>query len=143
MKYCSKCKENKRLGEFNFKNKEKGNRQAFCRSCQKIVHSNYYKNNSEYFLNKNRLRKKLLSEFVNNIKNNPCMDCGIKYPPVAMDFDHRENKLYNISEMVMYKGSSKKNILKEIKKCDLVCANCHRIRTHERNLEIYPSSSAD
>jgi hypothetical protein len=38
------------------------------------------------------------------------------------------------AEMVMYKGSSKKNILKEIKKCDLVCANCHRIRTHERKL---------
>ena len=47
-----------------------------------------------------------------------------------MDYDHRPGtkKKFNVS--VIRKG--KAEILKEIEKCDLVCANCHRIRTHNR-----------
>jgi len=59
--------------------------------------------------------------------DNPCMDCGEKDPTV-LEFDHRnpETKLYNISEMPKHKLDS---IIKEIEKCDIVCANCHKRRT--------------
>lgn len=58
------------------------------------------------------------------------MDCGNRFPPECMDFDHRpgEIKLFGISASVQ--GWQK--MLDEIVKCDLVCANCHRIRTKAR-----------
>ena len=62
----------------------------------------------------------------------PCMDCGGVFPPVAMDFDHRpgEIKVSGVCEMVRGRWSKEK-ILAEVAKCDLVCANCHRVRTHK------------
>ena len=60
----------------------------------------------------------------------PCADCGRSYPAYVMDFDHvRGTKSVGISLMFSY---SWQTILAEIAKCDLVCANCHRIRTFER-----------
>jgi len=66
-----------------------------------------------------------LREFRDQLKNKPCHDCGQKYPPYVMDFDHRENKKRLVSKMGTFKG-----MLAEAAKCDVVCANCHRIRTH-------------
>lgn len=69
--------------------------------------------------------------FIAQVKNKPCMDCGGWYEPVQMDFDHRPNekKLFTISQRYCWKLSY---IYKEIQKCDLVCANCHRLRTAKR-----------
>lgn len=59
----------------------------------------------------------------------PCMDCGIEYPPFVMDFDHRpgEAKLFNIGSAL--KDHTRQEILDEMSKCDIVCSNCHRLRT--------------
>lgn len=58
-----------------------------------------------------------------------CADCGYNENDVALDFDHvRGQKEFTISQG----NKSKEKILAEIEKCDVVCANCHRIRTHCR-----------
>lgn len=61
-----------------------------------------------------------------------CMDCGYRAHPAALDFDHRpgEIKLFNIGEEIG--NRSRQSLWEEIAKCDVVCANCHRIRTTER-----------
>jgi hypothetical protein len=59
-----------------------------------------------------------------------CVDCG-ENNHIVLDFDHLRDKKYNISRMI-HDGFSWKAILKEIKKCEVVCANCHRIRTYVR-----------
>jgi hypothetical protein len=59
-----------------------------------------------------------------------CADCGIKNH-IVLDFDHLRDKKYNISRMI-HDGFSWKAIKKEIEKCEIVCANCHRIRTYNR-----------
>lgn len=65
--------------------------------------------------------------------NKPCADCGHTYPPYVLDFDHvRGTKRMDISTMV-HKGRSVRMLATEISKCDLVCANCHRIRTFTRD----------
>jgi hypothetical protein len=70
-------------------------------------------------------------DLVRALKSRPCDDCGIQYPHYVMDFDHvRGDKSFNISDLY---GKSEKAILAEVAKCDLVCANCHRIRTHVRS----------
>lgn len=63
-----------------------------------------------------------------------CLDCKRKFPPVCMDFDHRPGtkKFASISVMVRNYYVSFSALDKEIKKCDLVCACCHRLRTQKR-----------
>lgn len=63
-------------------------------------------------------------------KEHPCSDCGDRYPPFVMDFDHVVGpKVGNISKLVNM-GVSVQILEAEINTCDLVCANCHRVRTH-------------
>lgn len=61
------------------------------------------------------------------------MDCGGSFPGCAMDFDHRpgEIKLFTIARAVA-ESQSRGAIEAEISKCDIVCSNCHRIRTFNR-----------
>jgi hypothetical protein len=66
------------------------------------------------------------------LKDKPCADCGQKFPPYAMDFDHvDENKLENVSRIASRHGSLKA-MEAEAAKCEVVCAVCHRIRTFTR-----------
>jgi hypothetical protein len=68
------------------------------------------------------------------LKEAPCMDCGGFFPPAAMDFDHvRGEKLSSISKLVSDSARWELVVI-EIEKCDLVCANCHRLRTNLRRL---------
>jgi hypothetical protein len=74
------------------------------------------------------------SELIDAIKNVPCVDCDQKFPPICMDFDHvpeRGEKSFSISQRC-YTGSSWELILEEIAKCEIVCSNCHRMRTEVR-----------
>lgn len=72
-------------------------------------------------------KKDWLGEF----KKRPCMDCKNIFPTECMDFDHRpgEIKKFNINSSY---NRNKKDLLKEIQKCDIICSNCHRIRTKSR-----------
>lgn len=74
-------------------------------------------------------RKELVLDY---LKSHPCIDCG-ENDPVVLEFDHRDSnlKLMNISNL-MTGQYSEKIILEEIAKCDVRCANCHRIRTYKR-----------
>jgi len=67
-------------------------------------------------------------------KNVPCADCGNRYPYYVMDFDHRpgEKKCFNLANVAGQTRISMARLKAEIAKCDVVCANCHRIRTYER-----------
>lgn len=70
-------------------------------------------------------------QLLNVLKDAPCTDCGKKYPPYVMDFDHvRGRKKYALSRMTH--KCSERSLLEEVAKCELVCANCHRERTHKR-----------
>lgn len=65
----------------------------------------------------------------------PCHDCGRKYHRAIMEFDHRDGttKVRNVMSMA---GYSVDRIRAEIAKCDVVCANCHRMRTYRRRLGV-------
>jgi lysyl-tRNA synthetase class I len=80
-------------------------------------------------------QKAYLSKYIQELKSKtPCMDCKINYPYYVMDFDHvRGRKHKNVMELIP--TLSKKKIDEEISKCEIVCSNCHRIRTHQRKLK--------
>ena len=79
-------------------------------------------------------QKAYLAQYLRDLKTKtPCVDCGINYPYYVMDFDHvRGQKHANVMELVS--TLSKKKIDQEIAKCEIVCSNCHRIRTHMRKM---------
>lgn len=81
-----------------------------------------------------------LSEVLSGIKSVPCMDCGQTFDPACMDFDHaRGKKSFTISNAVERAGRRWQEFLDEIAKCDVVCSNCHRIRTKRRRREGHGS----
>ena len=77
------------------------------------------------------LRKERQERF-NTLKSAPCKDCGRYFHPFAMDFDHinPDKKDSNVGRLVWGLTPWDK-VLAEIEKCDLVCANCHRLRTYK------------
>ena len=77
-------------------------------------------------------QKAYLYKYIREYKErHPCVDCKVQYPYYVMDFDHvRGRKQKNVMELVP--SLSKKKIDEEIAKCEVVCSNCHRIRTHIR-----------
>lgn len=66
---------------------------------------------------------------ISAFKRRPCADCGVQYPPYVMQFDHRDPgvKLFNVSAAPGRYSTDQ--VLNEIAKCDVVCANCHAERT--------------
>jgi hypothetical protein len=67
---------------------------------------------------------------VRDLRNRPCADCQGVYPSDAMEFDHvpgRGGKLGAVGSRPSIRA-----VLEEARKCDVVCANCHRVRTQRR-----------
>lgn len=58
-----------------------------------------------------------------------CADCGYNEHAEALDFDHLDNKTVQVSHMYTY---SWERIWTEVGECEVVCANCHRVRTAAR-----------
>lgn len=91
----------------------------------------YLKNRERYILTAKRNKEKMRA-YVRGLKDTPCSDCNISYPYYVMQFDHIGQKLYNIATLVNYNNRGK--IESEVAKCEIVCANCHAQRTHQRGL---------
>lgn len=81
-----------------------------------------------------RKRRSRVQAFIQDQKKRPCADCGGTFHPDAMEFDHvpgRGGKLFNLARG----RASLRAAQAEIEKCDVVCSNCHRVRTAKRRTE--------
>jgi predicted transcriptional regulator len=91
----------------------------------------------EKVASRSRDRKNSILKYLQELKESaPCADCGENYPYFMKDFDHRpdEEKLFNLSEFRSVTKSMEK-IEREAQKCDIVCANCHRLRSWQRQIK--------
>lgn len=127
LKKCKKCHVDKPLAKFARHPTTKDRKQTWCMSC---VGSNNRLNG--YGLEQ-IAEKRLL---ILSAKDRPCMDCGVQYPPYVMDFDHRDKKEKKFNLAAGHTRAGIELLLAEIAKCDVVCANCHRIRTWKKSLEL-------
>jgi hypothetical protein len=129
MLICLSCKETKSEEDFNFRNRKSGIRhQSRCRTCQSTYAVAHYQGNKDAYARKRDRFRARSRETMDALKDVPCADCGGVFPPYVMDFDHcRGEKKFDISRAPEKAWS---DVLDEIAKCDVVCANCHRIRTH-------------
>ena len=102
---------------------------------REAIRKHYYAN-KQYYLDKAYRKRDALRRWVYELKNNtPCTDCGVQYPYYVTDFDHigDDKKVDTVSKLIN-SGSTKK-VKEEIAKCELVCSNCHRIRTYNRRTD--------
>ena len=59
-----------------------------------------------------------------------CVKCGENHP-ATLDFHHKDPSTKEFAVSYTYRRFSKEKILKEIEKCVVLCANCHRIHHYE------------
>lgn len=133
---CSKCKKNKRNKAFCYRNKATGKKSSTCDTCRRKYRKKYYEGHKvegKLYSTHSSIRiKNRNRQYVwDYLKERSCVDCGISNP-IVLEFDHKEGskKVANVS--MMMNGHSIANILAEIEKCEIRCANCHRIKTAER-----------
>lgn len=105
---------------------------------QKNYVRKHYQENKEYYKDKARERKARelprRRAIVNRYKvMKGCIDCGYNRHPHALDFDHLSDKEFLISR-ALGSMASWTRIKNEIRKCEVRCANCHRIKTAERKV---------
>ncbi len=131
---CVICKIDKLESEFHWRNKSKGRRHCRCKPCQKKYHSQYYNDNKENYLDKNNKRRDIIrNKLLEILKNSSCKVCEENHP-ACLDFHHVRGAKRDSVSRLMAKNFSWDIIEKEIEKCDIVCANCHRkITAKERN----------
>lgn len=111
-KICTKCGKELPIEDFYWRDKARGRRRSECKQC----HNNYVK--KQYQKNK---------DYLNQIKSSKkCMKCG-EERPWCLDFHHinSDEKEENLSRMTNHQRK-KEDIDKEVEKCVVLCANCHR-----------------
>jgi hypothetical protein len=122
VKKCRGCETEKPYADFYTNPNVKDGYLNWCKPC--IV--------ARYAAGRSQRQRQVLA-YIQAVKlERGCADCGYRDNPVALDFDHLPGSVKEYKMASMAAGAKKAKIDAEIAKCDVVCANCHRIRTANR-----------
>lgn len=134
MKKCYGCKVEKPESDFPPNAGRKSGLNGKCRDCYNHYMREYYLKNKEKHDTRVRARNKahvsMLKSYIRGyLLQNPCITCG-ELDIVVLEFDHVNctTKKNSISALIR-RGASLAVLQEEIKKCQVLCANCHRRRT--------------
>ena len=138
MKRCARCETVKPRSAFHRSALRADGLQVYCIDCRaEIDHARYERRVGKTVprcpRNSRRETGPSRRAWLLNLKvGRPCTDCGRTFPPEAMQWDHLPGfeKASDVSSMW---GRSTEEMLRELAKCELVCANCHAIRTFRRS----------
>lgn len=127
-KICPRCGgDPKPITEFNWKVKGK-RRQTHCKTCQSELTREHYRKNPEPYLARARRSRKRAKEWLKEyLTRSKCVDCGNNDARV-LEFDHVNGDKVNAVTTMANSGYSIATLEKEAAKCEIRCANCHRIR---------------
>jgi len=128
LRRCAMCGLLKPAGEFH---DSRTGQFSYCRECRRAYDRRYYRERGRTArLGRQRARVRAERAWMSSLKEGvACADCGQVFPPWVMHWDHLPGyeKVACISELV---GSRRREItVMELEKCELVCANCHVLRT--------------
>lgn len=125
---CRECKEIKDTCEFPPDEKQKSGHSNRCRACAR-EYARARRERLGPIANVTNNRKR---ELIRKAKSQPCADCGNTFPYFVMDLDHlpEYEKSFRLAVAASYPMDQ---IVAELKKCEAVCANCHRYRTAKRS----------
>ncbi len=132
-KICTKCRCLKDFASFSARSKSKDGRASWCRECFKVSWQKRYYGNHRHYRNshnrsRNQIREQNARMVFEYLSKNPCIRCG-ESDPIVLEFDHRDKteKIESVSNLI--RNASWARIEREIQKCDVLCANCHRRKT--------------
>lgn len=133
---CSRCRLDLPEDQFFFR-KDRGVLYSQCRDCHKRSVRETYQRHRDHKIAVQLLRKQRQKQesraFVQELRRTtPCADCLLQYHWVAMQFDHVRGIKYRCVTELVNLGCSLRVVQREIAKCEIVCANCHAIRTYKR-----------
>ena len=140
---CSQCNQDYPEDHFFYRSKSLGIKHKHCKLCGAKYKRKAYRRDNERHrelndLSRKRCRDRHAEKIFDYLLEHPCVDCG-EANPIVSEFDHRNpgEKFYGVADLVA-KGRSWDVISQEMKKCDVRCANCHRIITaKKRNFRCY------
>ncbi len=147
LKQCHGCGLSKPISEFQQTRRNKSGYRPRCTECKrrdgqkyarthrKSNHRQYRKLYSGFQAKEARRaahRRERLKSALRVLKENPCLDCGDKLPYYCMDFDHLPGEMKKASIKDLSRSPRLRQVLNEVTKCELVCVNCHRLRTVRR-----------
>lgn len=131
VRHCVRCNDYKPSNEFH--NSRTGDF-TYCAECRRSYDRLYYKERGGVARRgRQQKRKTAVQAWANSLKEGrPCADCGGLFPGPVMHWDHLPQypKIGSISDMAL--SRTRAVVFEELKKCELVCANCHAIRTAHR-----------
>lgn len=130
VKRCGRCGIDKPIDAFH----RRGARtQAWCKPCRRAYDAAYHRSTRERRITQAKARSAQFRAWYVKLKEGrPCADCGGVFHPVAMQWDHRPGSGKRADVANLRSSHSRRLVLEEIAKCDLVCANCHAVRTFLR-----------
>lgn len=137
-KVCNICKTSKHKSEFYSNKSCSLGVVGTCKICYKTRITKWYADNrnkrQQYANDRNRERKKFWIEY----KGGKCEDCSGTFPPCVFDFHHEGEKDMNPSSAITMSFENQK---KELDKCILLCANCHRVRHFSRKEGVHHATT--
>lgn len=136
-KKCPRCNLVIDEKEFNWKIKGKL-LAAYCKLCSRKYIQEHYKAHTQYYIAKakkrNALIKQRMFKYVSSfLQTHPCVDCG-ETDILVLQFDHKDraSKSYDVSH-ILRRMLAHETLVKEIQKCEVRCANCHRRKTEKES----------
>ena len=105
---------------------------------QRPYNVRYYQRNRQREIDRVMTRQRATLAFLRDLRRVPCMDCGRSFLPHQMDFDHRDPsaKSFQVTDSQAMLAS-RRRLLDEIAKCDVVCSTCHAIRTYRQQAAVW------
>jgi hypothetical protein len=136
MKKCAGCKTMKQTSSFNRSSLQKSGLRTRCKDCERIAARLFYKNNPTPYRQRAKVQKKKLKETLFRcmdwLRLSGCVFCGEK-EACALDFHHMQPG----RPVTQAANHSRSSFIKEVCKCILVCATCHR-KCHAKKLNPTP-----
>jgi hypothetical protein len=125
---CAKCGERKPGSEFH---QSRTGQFSYCSECRRAYDRRYYaERGRDARLARMRLWRGEARAWMDALKEgHPCADCGGIFPPYVMHWDHLPGHLKIDAISAMVASRRRAVVLDELAKCELVCANCHVMRT--------------
>lgn len=134
MKRCSVCGELKPLSEFALNRARKDGHACDCKACRKKYRDQHYQDNKEYYKSKARAYKaKKQQEFDELRKTLKCSKCG-EDRFYCLDFHHIDpsDKEAEVTKLI----ESPRKLKEELKKCIVLCSNCHRELHYKERMQV-------
>lgn len=125
---CVKCEASRPMSAFH---RSRTGQFSYCRDCRRAYDRQYYAERGRTArLARMHVWRGAARVWMDSLKEGrSCADCGGIFPPFVMHWDHLPGHVKTAEVSVMVGNRSRELVLHELAKCELVCANCHVMRT--------------